>query len=114
MKARVLPALAALSLFAACSMPDAPTSPSAAPSVSPSFSQNPNDEIQNDPKVRVHLAQLVQKSQDRVLLKAQVLNHHLVLSRNAGSDHFKLQRFKMQKPLLQTFCHQQLRVRFNE
>jgi hypothetical protein len=53
MKARVLPAIAALLVLAACSTPDSPTSP--APS-GPSYSQNPNDEIQNDPKVHVHLA----------------------------------------------------------
>src|SRR5512144_1175098 len=53
MKARVLPAIAALLVLAACSTPDAPTGP--APS-DPSLSQNPNDEIQNDPKVHVHLA----------------------------------------------------------
>ena len=53
MKARVLPAIAALLVLAACSAPDSPTSP--APS-DPSYSQNPNDEIQNDPKVHVHLA----------------------------------------------------------
>jgi hypothetical protein len=53
MKARVLPAIAALLVLAACSTPDAPTAP--APS-DPSFSQNPNDEIQNDPNVHVHLA----------------------------------------------------------
>jgi hypothetical protein len=52
MKARVLPAIAALLVLAACSTPDAPTSP--APS-DPSLSQNPNDEIQNDPNVHVHL-----------------------------------------------------------
>jgi len=55
MKARVLPAMAALLVLAACSTPDSPTSP--APS-DPSYfkNQNPNDEIQNDPKVHVHLA----------------------------------------------------------
>jgi hypothetical protein len=53
MNARVLPAMAALLALAACSTPDSPTSPTPA---SPSFSQNPNDEIQNDPKVHVHLA----------------------------------------------------------
>ncbi|MFL5617320.1 MAG: hypothetical protein ACJ79A_02865 [Gemmatimonadaceae bacterium] len=53
MKARILPAIAALLVLGACSTPDSPTSP--APS-SPSYSQNPNDEIQNDPKVHVHLA----------------------------------------------------------
>ncbi|PYP77101.1 MAG: hypothetical protein DMD35_16380 [Gemmatimonadetes bacterium] len=53
MKARVFPAIAALLVLAACSTPDSPTSP--APS-DPSYSQNPNDEIQNDPKVHVHLA----------------------------------------------------------
>ena len=53
MKARVLPAIAALLVLAACSAPDSPTSP--APS-DPSYNQNPNDEIQNDPKVHVHLA----------------------------------------------------------
>jgi hypothetical protein len=53
MKARVLPAIAALLVLAACSAPDAPTSP--APN-DPSYSQNPNDEIRNDPKVHVHLA----------------------------------------------------------
>ena len=52
MKARVLPAIAALLVLAACSTPDAPTGP--APS-DPSLSQNPNDEIQNDPNVHVHL-----------------------------------------------------------
>lgn len=53
MKARVLPAIAALLALAACSTPDSPTGP--APS-DPSYSQNPNDEIQNDPNVHVHLA----------------------------------------------------------
>ena len=53
MKARVLPAIAALLALAACSTPDSPTAP--APS-GPSYSQNPNDEIQNDPNVHVHLA----------------------------------------------------------
>ena len=55
MKARVLPAIAALLVLAACSTPDSSTSP--APS-DPSYgkNQNPNDEIQNDPKVHVHLA----------------------------------------------------------
>jgi hypothetical protein len=53
MKARVLPAIAALLVLAACSTPDSPTAPS--PS-GPSYSQNPNDEIQNDPNVHVHLA----------------------------------------------------------
>ena len=53
MKARVLPAIAALLVLAACSTPDSSTSP--APS-DPSYSQNPNDEIQNDPKVHVHPA----------------------------------------------------------
>lgn len=76
MKARVLPALAALSLFAACSMPDAPTSPSAAPSVSPSFSQNPNDEIQNDPKVRVHLARGVAGSNKASVTASPLLLFH--------------------------------------
>ena len=56
MKSRVLSAVAVLSVVAACSQsPDAPTSP-ASPSAGPSLSQNPNDEIQNDPKVHVHLA----------------------------------------------------------
>jgi len=54
MKSRVLPAIAALLALAACSTPDSPTSPS--PSNGPQLSQNPNDEIQNDPKVHVHLA----------------------------------------------------------
>ena len=53
MRARILPALAALFVLAACSTPDSPTSP--APS-DPQYSQNPNDEIQNDPKVHVHPA----------------------------------------------------------
>jgi len=52
MKARVLPALAALLVLAACSTPDSPTSPT--PS-DPSYNRNPN-EIQKDPKVHVHLA----------------------------------------------------------
>jgi hypothetical protein len=52
MKARVLTALATVAALAACSPPDSPTSPTPG---SPSFSQNPNDEIQNDPKVHVHL-----------------------------------------------------------
>jgi hypothetical protein len=53
MKARALPAMAALLVLAACSTPDSPTAP--VPS-DPSYSQNPNDEIQNDPNVHVHLA----------------------------------------------------------
>jgi hypothetical protein len=53
MKARVLPAIAALLVLAACSTPDAPTTPALD---GPSYSQNPNDEIRNDPKVHVHLA----------------------------------------------------------
>jgi len=57
---------------------------------------------------------LALEAQDRVLLKTQVLDHHFVLSGDPGGDHFKLQRLEMQKPLLQTLCHQQLRVRFNE
>ena len=52
MKARVLPAIAALLVLAACSTPDGTTGP--APSYL-SLSQNPNDEIQNDPNVHVHL-----------------------------------------------------------
>ena len=34
--------------------------------------------------------------------------------RNAGSDHFQLQRFEMQESFLQAFCHEQLRVRLNK
>lgn len=55
MKARVLPAIAALAALGACAAPDMSTSP-ATPSAAPSYSQNPNDEVQNDPSVHVHLA----------------------------------------------------------
>ena len=53
MKSRVLPAIAALVVLGACSVPDSstPSSPT-----SPSYNQNPNDEIQNDPNVHVYRA----------------------------------------------------------
>jgi hypothetical protein len=53
MKSRVLPAIAALVVLGACSTPDSSTSP--APT-SPSYSHNPNDEIQNDPNVHIYRA----------------------------------------------------------
>jgi hypothetical protein len=53
MRSRVLPAIAALLVLGACSTPDSPT---ASAPTTPSFNQNPNDEIQGDPKIQVHLA----------------------------------------------------------